>query len=116
MTYHVDPAFPPPGQFKGAVTVTLKDGRVFDEVEEYNRGSAQNPMTEDELRAKFHDNAARCVAGRPAERVSWTPWRDRAWRSLPDVLRPRATWTVTQERGRRCRGSGGSRCRSWWEA
>ena len=57
VTYHVDPAFPPPGQFKGAVRVTLKDGRVFEEVEEYNRGSVQNPMTEDELRAKFHDNA-----------------------------------------------------------
>ena len=58
VTYHVDPAFPPPGQFKGAVRVTLKDGRVFDEVEEYNRGSAENPMTEAELRAKFDDNAA----------------------------------------------------------
>ena len=53
----MDPAFPPPGQFKGAVRVTLKDGRVFDEVEEFNRGSAQNPMTADELRAKFDDNA-----------------------------------------------------------
>jgi 2-methylcitrate dehydratase PrpD len=58
ITYHVDPAFPPPGQFKGAVRVTLNDGRVFDEVEEYNRGSAQNPMTADDLRAKFHDNAS----------------------------------------------------------
>ena len=58
VTYHVDPAFPPPGQFKGAVQVTLKDGRVFDEVEEFNRGSVQNPMTVDELRAKFHDNAS----------------------------------------------------------
>ena len=57
VTYHVDPAFPPPGQFKGAVRVTLTDGRVFDAVEEFNRGSAQNPMTDDELRAKFHDNA-----------------------------------------------------------
>ena len=43
--YHVDPGFPGPGRFKGAVRVTLKDGRSFDEVEEYNRGSSQNPMT-----------------------------------------------------------------------
>jgi 2-methylcitrate dehydratase PrpD len=57
VTYHVDPNFPPPGQFKGAVRVTLTDGRVFDEVEEFNRGSVQNPMSVDELRAKFHDNA-----------------------------------------------------------
>jgi 2-methylcitrate dehydratase PrpD len=57
VSYHVDPAFPPPGRFKGAVRMTLTDGRVFDEVEEYNRGSAENPMTDVELRAKFEDNA-----------------------------------------------------------
>jgi len=57
VTYRVDPDFPPPGRFKGAVTLTLADGRVFSEVEEYNRGSAENPMTTEELRAKFDDNA-----------------------------------------------------------
>ncbi len=55
--YHVDPDYPGPGRFKGAVTITLKDGRTFEEVEEYNRGSAENPMTYEELRAKFDDNA-----------------------------------------------------------
>jgi 2-methylcitrate dehydratase PrpD len=55
--YYVDPAFPGPGRFRGAVRVTLKDGRVIEEIEEYNRGSAENPMTEAELRAKFDDNA-----------------------------------------------------------
>jgi 2-methylcitrate dehydratase PrpD len=55
--YAVDPAFPGPGRFKGAVRVTLKDGRVLEEIEEYNRGSAENPMDEAELRAKFDDNA-----------------------------------------------------------
>jgi len=51
------PDFPPPGRFKGALTMTLADGRVFTEVEEYNRGSAENPMTAEELQAKFDDNA-----------------------------------------------------------
>src|SRR5580700_7596932 len=55
--YYVDPEYPGPGRFKGAVTITLKDGRSFEEVEEYNRGSAENPMTYQELRAKFDDNA-----------------------------------------------------------
>lgn len=55
--YRVDPDYPGPGRFKGAVTVTLKDGRQFTEVEEYNRGSAENPMTYQELRAKFDENA-----------------------------------------------------------
>jgi 2-methylcitrate dehydratase PrpD len=56
--YRVDPDYPGPGRFKGAVTVTLKDGRQFTEVEEYNRGSAENPMTYQELRAKFDENAS----------------------------------------------------------
>ena len=55
--YRVDPDYPGPGRFKGAVTVTLKDARQFTEVEEYNRGSAENPMTYQELRAKFDENA-----------------------------------------------------------
>jgi 2-methylcitrate dehydratase PrpD len=56
--YRVDPAFPGPGRFKGAVEVRLKDGRVLNEVEEHNRGSAENPMSYDELRAKFDENAS----------------------------------------------------------
>ena len=55
--FHADPAFPGPGRFKGAVTVTLKDGRTLTEIEEYNRGSAENPMTPEDLRAKFDENA-----------------------------------------------------------
>jgi 2-methylcitrate dehydratase PrpD len=56
--YHVDPEFPGPGRFKGAVRVTLTDGRTFSEVEEYNRGSFENPMTYAEIRAKFDENAS----------------------------------------------------------
>jgi 2-methylcitrate dehydratase PrpD len=63
--YCVDPDYPGPGRFKGEVTVTLKDGRQFHEIEEYNRGSAENPMTAAEIRAKFDDNAGGFL---PAER------------------------------------------------
>jgi 2-methylcitrate dehydratase PrpD len=56
--YHVDPDFPGPGRFKGAVRVTLRDGRSFAEVEEYNRGSAENPMSYEEIRRKFDENAS----------------------------------------------------------
>ncbi len=55
--HFVDPAYPGPGRFKGEVTITLKDGRRFHELEEYNRGSAENPMSREELRAKFDENA-----------------------------------------------------------
>jgi 2-methylcitrate dehydratase PrpD len=56
--YYVDPDYPGPGRFKGAVKVTLKNGRSVEEIEEYNRGSAENPMADSELRAKFDQNAS----------------------------------------------------------
>lgn len=68
--YRVDPDYPGPGRFKGAVTVTLKDGRQFTEVEEYNRGSGENPMTYQELRAKFEDNASGLLSTEVRARVA----------------------------------------------
>jgi 2-methylcitrate dehydratase PrpD len=68
--YAVDPAFPGPGRFKGAVRVTLKDGRVFEEIEEYNRGSAENPMSDVELRAKFDDNASGFLSATQRDRLA----------------------------------------------
>ena len=68
--YAVDPAFPGPGRFKGAVRVTLKDGRVLEEIEEYNRGSAENPMDEAELRAKFDDNAGGFLSAVQRDRLA----------------------------------------------
>ena len=68
--YYVDPEFLGPGRFKGAVRVTLNDGRVLNEVEEYNRGSAENPMTPSELRAKFDDNASGILTGEERDRLA----------------------------------------------
>jgi 2-methylcitrate dehydratase PrpD len=68
--YHVDPDYPGPGRFKGAVTVTLKNHKQFTEVEEYNRGSAENPMTYQELRAKFDDNASGFLSAEARARVA----------------------------------------------
>jgi 2-methylcitrate dehydratase PrpD len=56
--YRVDPDFPGPERFKGAVEITLRDGRSFATVEENNRGSAANPMPAAEIIAKFEENAA----------------------------------------------------------
>jgi 2-methylcitrate dehydratase PrpD len=70
VTYYVDPDFPGPGRFKGAVRVTLTDGRVLDEVEAYNRGSAENPMSEAELRAKFDDNAGGVLTAEQRDRLA----------------------------------------------
>ncbi|HUK35299.1 MAG TPA: MmgE/PrpD family protein [Vicinamibacterales bacterium] len=57
VSFHGDPTLPGPGRFKGVVSVALKDGTTLTEVEEYNRGSAENPMSDAELRAKFDENA-----------------------------------------------------------
>jgi 2-methylcitrate dehydratase PrpD len=70
VTYVVDPDYPGPGRFKGAVRVTLADGRVLTEVEEYNRGSAENPMTDLELRAKFDDNAGGFLSAGERDRLA----------------------------------------------
>jgi 2-methylcitrate dehydratase PrpD len=80
--YHVDASFPGPGRFKGAVRVTLTDGRVIEEVEEYNRGSAENPMTDEELRAKFDDNASGFLPAAERDALASTIARTE---QLPDV-------------------------------
>ena len=68
--YRVDPEFPGPGRFKGAVRVTLKDGRSFEEVEDYNRGSAENPMTPEEIRQKFDENASGFLPAAARDRLA----------------------------------------------
>ena len=68
--FQPDPTFPGPGRFKGAVTVTLKSGTALTEVEEYNRGSAENPMTDAELRAKFDENAEGFLPAAARDRVA----------------------------------------------
>jgi 2-methylcitrate dehydratase PrpD len=68
--YQVDPSYPGPGRFKGGVRVTLNDGRVIDEIEEYNRGSAENPMSHAELRAKFDDNAGGFLSAAQRDRLA----------------------------------------------
>ncbi len=64
VAYRVDPGFPGPERFKGAVKVILKNGVCHEAVEEHNRGSAENPMSREEILAKFEENAASVL--RPA--------------------------------------------------
>jgi 2-methylcitrate dehydratase PrpD len=68
--YYVDPDFPGPGRFKGAVHVTLKDGRVLSDTQEHTRGSVENPMTDAELRAKFDDNAGALLSATARDRLA----------------------------------------------
>jgi 2-methylcitrate dehydratase PrpD len=68
--YRVDPAYPGPGRFKGEVTITLKDRRVVHELEEFNRGSAENPMTYEEIRDKFDENAGGFLSAAERDRLA----------------------------------------------
>jgi 2-methylcitrate dehydratase PrpD len=68
--HYVDPNYPGPGRFKGAVKITLSDGRSFEEIEEYNRGSVENPMSYKELRAKFDGNSAMFLTADAQDRLA----------------------------------------------
>jgi 2-methylcitrate dehydratase PrpD len=69
VSYAVDPSFPGPGRFKGAVRVTLNDGRVISEIQEHNLGSMENPMSAAQLRAKFDENAEDVLTAAGRERL-----------------------------------------------
>ena len=47
-----------PGQFKGWVIIETGDGKRLEQIEPHNRGSAERPLSEDDIRAKFRANAA----------------------------------------------------------
>jgi 2-methylcitrate dehydratase PrpD len=70
--YYVDPGFPPPGRFKGAVRITLHDGRVIEETQDHNLGSPENPMTAAQLRAKFDENADGLLSAAQRDRLAST--------------------------------------------
>ncbi len=75
--YQADPAFPGPERFKGVVKVTLNDGTMYEEGEEFNRGSAENPMTCDEIAAKFGENASGVLDG---------VWRVGSWSGFAEAF------------------------------
>ena len=56
--YRLDPAAPGHEQFKGWVIVETNDGQVLERVEMFNRGSSSLPMSVDDIKAKFRDNAS----------------------------------------------------------
>ena len=43
---------------------------MFEAIEEHNRGSAENPMSDVELRAKFDDNASGFLSATQRDRLA----------------------------------------------
>lgn len=65
VSYRVDPESGFPKHYSGEIIVRLKHGRELRHREAINRGSADRPLTNAEVEAKFMQNAVDCVpAGR----------------------------------------------------
>lgn len=64
-----DPAAEFPRYFGGEVIVELADGRVLRHAEPVNRGAEGRPISDADIVAKFHDNAARAVSRSHADHI-----------------------------------------------
>jgi 2-methylcitrate dehydratase PrpD len=58
-----------PQAFPGGVSVRLADGTSFEADYPYQKGGPENPMSDDEVRAKYRDNAALALADEAIERL-----------------------------------------------
>jgi 2-methylcitrate dehydratase PrpD len=56
--YRIDPENPYPRAFTGHLRATLADGRVIEERQPHFRGGTQEPLTAEEIAAKYAANAA----------------------------------------------------------
>jgi 2-methylcitrate dehydratase PrpD len=68
--YRVDPESGFPRYYSGELIVTTRDGRKLRHREHMNRGCGDRPLSEADILAKFHDNAARAVAPERARAIS----------------------------------------------
>jgi len=67
--HEVDRSAPGTGRFKGWVKATTTDGRKLERIVENNWGSPANPMTPDQVRRKFRENAALALPDARAEAI-----------------------------------------------
>ncbi|MFQ5666655.1 MAG: MmgE/PrpD family protein, partial [Candidatus Binatia bacterium] len=72
VVYRDDPESDFPRRFPGRLRVRLRDGRVLEHRERINRGSAERPLSEHEVREKFRSNASRVLDPRGVEAVAAT--------------------------------------------
>jgi len=57
------------GQFRGALRITLQDGTQIDRYQDHNRGSAEHPLTDEEVAAKFRANAGATLSARQMDEI-----------------------------------------------
>jgi 2-methylcitrate dehydratase PrpD len=69
VSYELDPAIDYPRHFIGDVRVRLTDGSEIAERQEHPRGGPDDPMTREEVEAKFRGNAALTLDAARVERA-----------------------------------------------
>ncbi|CAL8480412.1 MmgE/PrpD family protein [Caballeronia sp. S22] len=69
VVHEADPDSTYPRHYTGEVIVHTRDGRTLTHRESINRGSSDRPLTNDDIVAKFFDNAQRNVSRDAAERI-----------------------------------------------
>ncbi|HXW31022.1 MAG TPA: MmgE/PrpD family protein [Xanthobacteraceae bacterium] len=90
--YEIDRGSTFPRHYTGEVIVETEDGRTLRHREAINRGCADRPLSNDEVVAKFFDNAERAIERKAAERIrdAVLDFDRRSARSLADTLCARA--------------------------
>ena len=69
VTYAIDAESTFPRHYSGAVEIITTDGRTYSDREDVNKGSAERPLSQAEIEAKFMDNALRSLSRSHAERL-----------------------------------------------
>jgi 2-methylcitrate dehydratase PrpD len=86
--YEIDRGSTFPRHYTGEVVVETEDGRALRHREAINRGCADRPLSNEEIVAKFFDNADRAIERKAAERIrdAVLDFDRQSARSLADAL------------------------------
>jgi len=104
VVYRDDPDSDFPRRFPGWLRIHLRDGRVVEHREPINRGSAERPLSDDEVCAKFRRNAIRAVSAEQADATIAalaTLERQPSLTELTAALRPRPKTASARQRDSR---------------
>lgn len=64
-----DPEPPAPGRFRGVLHLRMEDGTRSERRQDFNRGSADHPLSQDEIAAKFRANCASSLGAESCDAV-----------------------------------------------
>jgi len=76
-----------PGTKRAIATITCEDGREFTATVDHAKGSPQNPMTDDELIAKFRANAEGVMSKERQDAIIQATWDFDACKDVGDYMK-----------------------------